>query len=101
MMARRREPSGKPSSAIPTINKPAASGQVLQVIGGEAVSVRPAYLISLPSIAGFMTIMALSEKVTEPPPGTVMGVAKLNSLRPPAGETHFNSPPTPTSFLLN
>jgi hypothetical protein len=101
IITRRRVLFGKPSSATPSINKPPVSGQVLVVIGNELLGVRPAYLISLPSIAGNIAIMALSEKVTEPPPGTVMGVAKVNVLRAAGGVRVFDCPPTLRVIVLN
>src|SRR5580704_1227073 len=99
IITRRRVLFGKPSSATPSINKPPVSGQVLVVIGNDLVGVRPAYLISLPSITGCMAMTAFTEKVTEPPAGIEMGVVKVN-LVVAEGEVTVTDCPAPLRVIV-
>ena len=90
--ARRRVLSGRPSSVIPSINKAPLNGHVLALPGTVAVTVKPANLISLPSITGLVAITALSEKRTEPPAGIITGVVKVKVVFAVGGVTVTDCP---------
>jgi len=66
-----------------------------------AITVRPAYLNSLPSITGLAAIVASSEKLTEPLAGTVTGFVNLNVVFALGSVTVTDCPPPLTIMELN
>jgi len=101
IIARRRLLFGRPSMAIPSISNPPSSGHTPRPAGCDVVSVKLAYLYSLPSITGCNEITALSESVTEPPADTVMGAGKVKVVVPLGGVTVADCPPPVSVIALN
>jgi hypothetical protein len=101
IMARRRVPLGRANIAIPRIAKPPCNNHRLQLTGWEVVSIKPAYLNSLPSITGFIEITPLSDKVTELPAGTANGAGKVNVVVAVGGVTVADWPPPLRVIELN
>src|SRR5262249_41947871 len=59
------------------------------------------YLTALPNITGLLAITALSEKLTEPPAGIVIGAVKVNVVVEAGGVTVTDCPPPLRVMELN